>query len=399
MKKRVAWVLVLCLLLSCISVHGSGEAVCVHFSSTPVADEPQYTPNGAVVHTVTIVTHYICDNCGEETRTPTTRTYSEGHDDFMVDGVCSRCGWEQVTPPPCEHTSTKKELINTEYDEYDDSQHVINHYYKEVCTSCGNVINAEIIETDYEPHTLNRKGKCNTCGYQCPHTSTTKDLDSPNVTYEQDDETYHTTTTEYDIVCDNCGAIVDTETLVIGDLHEYNSDGVCIYCGYKKPADECPVHGTHQLGEIDYEAAHPHKEFRKCDCGYAEYTGTNHSFTTTANPLSLRYEKNDENGHTVINIYEDVCDLCSQVVNPGREEPAPDKEAHEFDANGTCIKCGYEKPHVDPGELQISVSSSQGSAHVGDQIYATAIASGGDGTYTYSWTVYKDGASVSVNVI
>lgn len=39
-------------------------------------------------------------------------------------------------------------------------------------------------------------------------------------------------------------------------------------------ADVCPVHGSqHLFTEASYEAAHPHRDYEACKCGYANYTG------------------------------------------------------------------------------------------------------------------------------
>ena len=121
-------------------------------------------------------------------------------------------------------------------------------------------------------------------------------------------------------------------------------------------ADECPVYGTHQFGELQFEGDHPHKEYYACDCGFAKYTGTNRSYydqcdicncthsSTTERLIETQYQKYSENEHVVNRYYEVVCQTCGTVFPEDRQES--EYEAHSWDENGKCTVCNYQCLHA-----------------------------------------------------
>ncbi len=141
--------------------------------------------------------------------------------------------------------------------------------------------------------------------------------------YAQKNSSSHTVTEKVPDLC-LCGHIMGYETYVRDENHSFNSNNTCTKCGYKKP--------------------HTHKAVA---CGETKYS----------------YTQNNDNLHTVA---EKTPDLCSCGYVMGYAMRLRD-EAHSFNSNNTCTKCGYKKVHkheaVACGQATYSYAPKNASVH------------------------------------
>ena len=105
---------------------------------------------------------------------------------------------------------------------------------------------------------------------------------------------------------------------------------------------------------------------------------------------------NDSSVHLTHYSYDVVCKKCGETIETGLTET--EEEDHNFNSDGICRDCGYER-QID--ELKISLSVSSSTVKVGDTIVATATVSGGAGDPAVYWNVTCNGTTVldtSINV-
>lgn len=123
-------------------------------------------------------------------------------------------------------------------------------------------------------------------------------------------------------------------------------------------ADECPLYGQHKLdGAVMFEAAHPHKQYTVCDCGFAQYTGgtvdyyaecevcnpqeCQHPNTDTAwdTNYSMNYVSISDTQHQVTGYQYKYCTNCFERI--GSSFQVTETYSHDFNSNGDCPTCGY----------------------------------------------------------
>ena len=319
----------------------------------------------------------------------------------------------QAVYAECSHQNldSARLLVDTSYERKDSSNHTAVNTYRVDCADCGSFVKWET-ERETEPHKFNSSGKCTKCGYErgsasCTHTKTKDVLIS---TYSKsNNEKTHTTYWNYNVVCKSCNEIMDSYTDYETEKHTFNSKGVCTVCNYKKGTTEenvCKVYGSaHKLSHEEFEAEHPHLIYKKCDCGYTEYTGGKKAYYSECkicNPQecpvhgkhkldgAVMFEKEHPHRQYVVcdcgyakytggnKDYYSECDICNpkecqhsstekkvyydeyvakdsqyhyhnyyyDVVCSlcGEKLKSPmgnDKEAHTFNKNDVCTLCGY----------------------------------------------------------
>ncbi|MDO5377202.1 MAG: fibronectin type III domain-containing protein [Clostridia bacterium] len=114
------------------------------------------------------------------------------------------------------------------------------------------------------------------------------------------------------------------------------------------------------------------------------------SFTVVQCPHGSAAHKNEvatrtsisDTQHRVVTKYDLYCTYCDTVLEKGKTEEYDEK--HSFDENGNCMLCGYEQP------LAVTVKADAQSGWTGDMLGADAVVSGGSGSYTYYWEVYRN---------
>lgn len=351
-------------------------------------------------HIVDITWLDVCADCGVTLNTTRTTYVMEKHS-FNANNVCA-CGY--TVPAPCDHASPEKVAISTRMEQANGKKHMVTTVYRLVC-ECGVVVKENHEEYAYFDHTFDGN-KCTQCGYvqsteepvcsvhgdehqyagdyyerkhphrdyqrcQCGtfrYTGTTRKLDdclecNPVCTHpntekvfvssrtEKVDEKQHKVITTYRLECE-CGAVVKTNYEESAYFSHTFEDGKCKHCGHTQPVTVCPVHGNaHVYGSASYEKDHPHKVYRCCDCGYAQYTGETRTMENCeicvpcdhANPkkvfVSSRTEKMNDQQHKVVSIYHLECE-CGVVVKKNYEESAYFDHTLE---SGVCKHCGYEQ--------------------------------------------------------
>lgn len=262
---------------------------CTHASYTDVPrNTSEYVKISDSSHKVVTKVDRVCDDCGEVINT-TDKVETQAHS--YSGGKCTLCGSAQPTPE-CAHSSMKSTEISRKVRKTDsNAEHVIDITWKDVCASCGETLNTTRTTYIAENHSFDANGVCK-CGYvkpspTCDHADAQKVFVSSRT--ERSDAQRHVVITTYRLQCP-CGVIVNPSLEERAHFPHTFENSKCIHCGEEQvitpppvtappvtPAPEdvvCTVHGTaHVLDYTGYEAVHPHKVFRRCDCGYASYTG------------------------------------------------------------------------------------------------------------------------------
>lgn len=161
-------------------------------------------------------------------------------------------------------------------------------------------------------------------------------------------DTHHHVKATYDLECIYCEETVETGVKEEYDeTHQFDSNGDCKVC--------------------DYRASCPHAETKDVETAsnYLTYSETQHKY--------------------VVN-YKVVCAnaACGKVIE--ELKGVTTYQDHTFDGD-KCTLCGYTKSAA----LSVTVTREAASAVQGTQIAATATASGGSGSYKYTWKVLCDG--------
>ena len=234
-----------------------------------------------------------------------------------------------VSPAVCSHENCSDVSQGVEYLRYSDSKHEVDTTMIRICNECGDTVAGPWVEKDYKEHDWN-ENRCSFCGAlaltpSCKH----PDIASTVIKHEYantGNNNQHTVTLTYEDKCAVCEEVINT-TRTSRETEVHHFDGaqfeaahphrlyrVCRECGYIEytgenqgfydqcqvcnpapvPEEEVQVH-IHHLGDVQFEAAHPHKLYRLCsECGYAEYTGGNQGFydqCEVCNPAPVAVEE------------------------------------------------------------------------------------------------------------
>ena len=397
-----------------------------------------------------------CEEVIDEDRT-SLKDYSEAHV-WDENGVCSKCEYVRQIAPACSHDEKKPGSYirsgEPELDPNDHSQHIIRNYYAVVCSNCGEALEGEMEgEPTYKAHDFNGEGVCTACNYECTHpeesyVERSLGADDP-VPF---DEEQHSITKYYRIKCGICDkTVTDEQEKVVYEDHIFDNNGTCTECGYTKAPNPEELKlslsvssSTVKVGDViiaiatvtggsgdvtpywyvtgngniiyDWVAADLDIDIPTAEAGeYAitvtvsDENGTQRTASTTVTaipPDDCEHEntkpdytdpvyeqiEGDEENHNIYRYYDVVCSDCGETIETHKCD-GPELEAHHFDENGTCSDCGYVKAPASE-KLRVAVAVNQTTAFVGDSFGASATATGGDGSYDFSWKVTRDGTEI-----
>ena len=282
-----------------------------------------YTSFGAGLHRLT------CSRCGASMSGTTEGcTYNDN-------GSCTKCGYTKAgsSGASCEHT------YKWIPDGFDMHRHICSKcgstepgsyetctYVNGICTKCGV---SYICEHSYqwasdgtyrhskvcskcrsslagssEECSYDTNGKCTKCGAELPGNQDTTNCDH---IWEY---TRFGSTTAHMVYCEKCGCKPHWEE------HKYNDFGVCTKCGFiQKDLKDAPNYGDDNC---------------------------NHDSTTTESCGSSPY-------HVIL------CNKCWTIWY----------QAHSFDNNGTCSKCGYTREIGDSEEKPENCNHEMTNINVG----------------------------------
>ena len=279
---------------------------CQHQNKQDQYIKTEYIKLSDSKHTVRNYYKVVCADCKAVINSSYYKDSSENHS-FGANNTCV-CGYTKPTEN-CKHDQGSNETeISSRQESISSSDHKKITVYRVTCKKCGATLDAKKEKATVEKHKFNNKGVC-ACGYVKPSTTCDHATNRTKIRSrtEQKDSKQHYVITTYRLKCE-CGKVDKTEESKVVEAHQFNPNGIC-ECGYSKPAEElptqdaqhtignptdsdnktndlsespagensvCPVYGaTHKLSYTGYEKDHPHKVFKRCACGYAEYTGKN----------------------------------------------------------------------------------------------------------------------------
>ena len=215
-----------------------------------IHSNPTFSKGDATGHEVSyyLQTIYYCLDCGEQwTDAPSKDKTVEKETHVFADGVCLQCGYKNL----CEHE--KKQVaeaqFNPTYEKKDGTCHTVTYYPQDqyYCPDCGDhwagEPKSETVEKA-EAHVFT-DGVCVLCGEKntCPHDEsiiTQGDRLYP-IIYRDINSDGHTAVfvpiTQK--ICKTCNELIESvrgeAPISVKEAHQYDK-GVCLLCGYKKPA-------------------------------------------------------------------------------------------------------------------------------------------------------------------
>lgn len=350
-------------------------------------------------HNVIVSYATTCLDCGNVlNRFDKTTTEDHNH----INGVCG-CGHvaNQGATGGCTHpeATLRTEILSrtVQHGNVQTNYHMVKVTSRVVCSNCNALIEAEIVRTETEPHTM-QNNICTVCGYSiptesCDHADRKVTLTS-QLTYQDMSDTSHWTIGTYQEKCALCGVVLrssyEAQKL---ETHKYNGSGTCL-CGHKQPVhthsfsysvgtptyvneslevhtentpilNTCTVCGyaetimdsktvphtytTRGRVEIQHNPE-GHKTFNRCACGAVEYTG----YTTVSNCCQCGNHvwgaAHYQNGS-----WQHACTRCgvSEAVSGPDEghqhsfsENVRSSAVHPHQVYGDCI-CGESTPFMD----------------------------------------------------
>ena len=318
---------------------GYTQKPCSHTETEKVHKNTLYESANDKQHVVTTVYNLICKSCQKIVDTD----YREfaNFDHSIVKGRCVHCGY---TPDQCSHEKYDKELLDTIYEPAGDQEHAVTTVYRLVCKSCRKVLDDDHREHAFFDHTM-VDGVCRLCAYRerqeeaaCGHPDTYEVYQ--NTTYDAVDDDRHRRTEHYMLFCTSCGDLVSEDFCREETEAHSMTDGRCSSCGYEeKKAVVCPVYGdAHKYSYTGYESDHEterdypgsHNIFRRCACGYADYTGE----TKTNLPKEICcYCGNHQYGESYVSgdLILRKCVNCSATLKLGEVPPeCSENGKHDF---------------------------------------------------------------------
>ncbi|MBR5303111.1 MAG: hypothetical protein IKU38_09770 [Clostridia bacterium] len=214
-------------------------ALCGHYSRT-ARYKSEYYPieNNDEYHELRERRAWYCNNCGTLISEEELDPVQEEHD-FYSDGRCSLCRYKIELP--CDHTYSNRELLSTDYEKKDDTQHYIVYCYEVTCKDCGILIYGYMPEYRPEEHVFYGTETCAVCGWnkgdECLHSNEEyTQLGKTEYSYDYLNEyepIYHRAETECVLSCKDCGEVLEEDWSILElTPHRFGSNNQCIDCGY-----------------------------------------------------------------------------------------------------------------------------------------------------------------------
>lgn len=341
MRKWLSLVLLACLTLALLAPAAVADD-CAHTSKHLVDTSTNvYTMTGVIdpdnSHKVIQEAwqYWECDNCGQRfsgAPNPTLdKEWLEPH--TYENGVCTVCGYG------CQHPNAQfqgDDWVNPTYADNVTSQPNLYHtttyevWENVYCPDCHTYLNraknpAETYSEEQE-HSYDSNGVCQDCGHvnTCSHPNPETDME-PWSDYENAvsvNERLHRMDIKAEQweYCPDCGMVLSTKFLgaisTKYDMHDYNDEGVCEYCGH---VNAC---------------THP-QEDRVADDGYYSW-GASGGITFDHTDAQYHYIKADTASKYVF------CRLCGAIVDRIEENNVLVPERHNYNDDGECYDCGYK---------------------------------------------------------
>ena len=206
-----------------------------------------------------------CNDCGVFVKSETVVKDGEYDHNYNSELVCEDCGHKNG----CKHEHTEESY---DWDSDEVKYTPVNNKVHRVkgpgelqtwCEDCHAMIKSEKVNIDKDfYHDYDSNHKCTECGHSntCKHPSTyfeyDYDTDECKITDNKDGKT-HTVEGNIEKItwCKECEEQLKTEELgktKVSEIHYYNRDNVCRYCGYHQPA---PADNTRIYGKARYDTA------------------------------------------------------------------------------------------------------------------------------------------------
>ncbi len=271
-----------------------------------------------------VIMRKYCPDCDRRigSEQVTVSKVKEPHD-WDANGVCRLCAHKNT----CAHKRTEKitRFRAAGYTPLDATQHTMNGVNETVlyCVDCGMDLEvlSSVAASKPEDHDFDWEGFCNACGYQktgdCKHANVIKDFEGgfEDTRCKPIDATKHRRFGNYCIydLCQDCLEMVNGRRTYVDlvEAHNFDDNGVCVGCGYKRAACEHANLGGWEMSNT----------------GRATYKNIGHKLVHEATPVLSR------------RVY---CEDCGELVE---DEIISEGETmllyHNFDDNGVCKDCGY----------------------------------------------------------
>ena len=289
-----------------------------------------YVPISETQHQVTGYQYEYCTSCFEHIGSSFEATEIYNHD-FNSNGDCPTCGYTHA----CKHSRTKLVVIDgyPAYSQYNETQHIVDIQYKEICRDCDEVVN-QIVDSarDYkhEDHDFNKKGVCRDCGYvkleeqeelkisvsANQSSAETGSLISASASASGGDGSY---SFAWSVTC-NGSTVADTDS-GYGDSYSVtaNQAGSYVFTATVHDGNGNQISGSSGTITVEEPACqHPTLEVAWDTYSVIPVSDTEHELTG--------YQHH-------------YCTVCFEPV--GSSFAATERVGHDFNSNGDCPTCGY----------------------------------------------------------
>lgn len=211
------------------------------------------------------------------------------------------------------------------------------------CADCDTMIKSVPYEFDGDKfsHDYDEDGYCETCGHQntCPHENTYDEYywEEGEATCTPAGNKYHkvTGTGEKETWCEDCEMMTDSDPSYVFNgeeeiRHDYDEDGYCELCGHQ---NTCPHDSDNKEEMLIWD---DDTEWTPVDDEY-------HSVTGTAERQIW-------------------CEDCGKMIKKERCPFNGEQEPHDYDEDGYCETCDYQRALPDESDERICGSSRYDTA-------------------------------------
>lgn len=306
---------------------------CQH-TNTAISWDSNYKMNPVPIsetqHQITGYQYKYCTSCFEHIGSSFEATEIYNHD-FNSNGDCPTCGYTHA----CKHSRTKLVVIDgyPAYSQYNETQHIVDIQYKEMCLDCNDVVN-QIVDSareyKHEDHDFNKKGVCRDCGYvkleeqeelkisvsANQSSAEIGSLISASASASGGDGSY---SFAWSVTC-NGSTVADTDS-GYGDNYSVtaNKAGSYVFTATVHDGNGNQVSGS--SGTITVEE--PACQHPTLEVAWDTYSAVSVSDTE----------------HELTGYQHHYCTVCFEPV--GSSFAATERVGHDFNSNGDCPTCGY----------------------------------------------------------